>query len=54
LGNELSRSFGAGMKQVVQAVEYLPPQGAVTYDRGFPADVSQYSFTDVPWMRSVF
>jgi hypothetical protein len=42
------------MKKVVQAVEYLPPQGAGTYGRGYPADVSQYSFTVVPWMRSVF
>jgi len=29
------------MKQVVQAVEYLPPQVVGTYGRGFSADVSQ-------------
>jgi hypothetical protein len=54
LGNEFSRSFGAGMTQVMQAVEYLPPQGARTYGCGFPADVLQYRFTVVSWMRSVF
>lgn len=32
----------------MQAVEYLPPQGAGTYGRGFPADVPQHSFTVVP------
>jgi len=42
------------MKKALQAVEYLPPQAAGTYGRGFPADVSHYSFNVVPWMRSVF